>query len=61
MVARGKPAGLSVPSQSQKTLRQVEEQAGLELGADVGGRARPISRRNKLRQVETANQNAVLV
>lgn len=36
--------------------------AGLvELGPDVGGRTQPISKRNKLRQAETADQNTVLV
>lgn len=35
MVARGKPAGLSEPSQFQVTLRQVEGPAGSEPGPDV--------------------------
>lgn len=60
MVARGKPAGLSEPSQFQVTLQLVEGLAGSEPGPDADGRTRPISKRNKLRQAETANQNTVL-
>ena len=60
MVARGKPVGLSEPSQFQVTLQLVEGLAGSEPGPDADGRTRPISKRNKLRQAETANQNTVL-
>lgn len=61
MVARGKPVGLSEPSQFQVMLRQVEGLAGSEPGPDVGGRTGPISKTNKLRQAEIANQNTLLV
>lgn len=62
MVARGKPAGLSEPSQFQVTLQLVEGLAwSAEPGPDVDGRTRPISKRNKLRQAETANQNTLLI
>lgn len=37
MVAKGKPAGLSEPSQSQVTLRRVGGLACLEQGCDEGG------------------------
>lgn len=61
MVARGNPAALSEPSQFQVTLQLVEGLAGSEPGPDVDGRTRPISKRNKLRQAETANQITLLI
>lgn len=61
MVARGKPAGLSEPSQFRVTLQLVDGLAGSEPGPDADGRTRPISKRNKLRQAETANQNTLFI